>query len=155
MWAGVPQRRDLRDNMSSWLKQNVDAPDVGGTKIYLFTRHEKLLPRFAQSLPANCPEWAVLGENATMRALVLDDEAYSREALRDLCEADESLNEVAVAGCGATTIKMIRAGRPDLLLLDVELSDRTGFDAFRSLNLAGRDLRSSWSATRGFARRCS
>jgi two-component system LytT family response regulator len=73
-----------------------------------------------------------------MRALIVDDEAYSREALRDLCEADESLNEVAVAGCGATAIKMIRAGRPDLLLLDVELSDMTGFDVLRSLNDAGR-----------------
>ena len=73
-----------------------------------------------------------------MRTLIVDDEAYSREALRDLCEADESLNEVAVAGCGATAIKMIRAVRPDLLLLDVELSDMTGFDVLRSLNLAGR-----------------
>lgn len=73
-----------------------------------------------------------------MRALIVDDEAYSREALRDLCEADESLNEVEVAGCGATAIKMIRADRPDLLLLDVELSDMTGFDVLRSLNLAGR-----------------
>jgi two-component system, LytTR family, response regulator len=33
---------------------------------------------------------------------------------------------------------MIRAARPDLLLLDVELSDMTGFDVLRSLNLAGR-----------------
>jgi two-component system LytT family response regulator len=73
-----------------------------------------------------------------VRALIVDDEAYSREALRDLCEADESLNEVAVAGCGATAIKMIRAARPDLLLLDVELSDMTGFDVLRSLNLAAR-----------------
>lgn len=73
-----------------------------------------------------------------MRALIVDDEAYSRDALRDLCEADESLNEVAVAGCGATAIKMIRAARPDLLLLDVELSDMTGFDVLRSLNVAGR-----------------
>src|SRR5580692_3688707 len=87
--------------------------------------------RRRQELPAP-------GGTAAMRALIVDDEAYSREALRDLCEADESLNEVAVAGCGATAIKMIRAARPDLLLLDVELSDMTGFDVLRSLNVAGR-----------------
>src|SRR5271167_1291301 len=86
----------------------------------------------------NGQELPAPGGNAAMRALIVDDEAYSREALRDLCEADESLNEVAVAGCGATAIKMIRAARPDLLLLDVELSDMTGFDVLRSLNLAGR-----------------
>src|SRR5271156_1110596 len=91
-------------------------------------------PVFAQ----NGQELPAPGGNAAMRALIVDDEAYSREALRDLCEADESLNEVAVAGCGATAIKMIRAARPDLLLLDVELSDMTGFDVLRSLKLAGR-----------------
>jgi|SRR5271167_260851 len=73
-----------------------------------------------------------------MRALIVDDEPYGREILRHLCEADESLDEVAVAECGATAIEMIRARRPDLLLLDVELCDMTGFDVLRSLNLAGR-----------------
>jgi two-component system, LytTR family, response regulator len=81
---------------------------------------------------------AVLGENDAMRALIVDHEPYGREALRYLCEADESINEVAVAECGATAIKMIRARRPDLLLLDVELSDMNGFDVLRSLTIAGR-----------------
>jgi two-component system LytT family response regulator len=73
-----------------------------------------------------------------MRALIVDHEPYGREALRFLCEADESIDEVAVAECGATAIEMIRAGRPDLLLLDVELGDMTGFDVLRSLKRAGR-----------------
>jgi two-component system, LytTR family, response regulator len=73
-----------------------------------------------------------------MRALIVDKEPHDREVLRHLCEADESLDEVAVAECGATAIKMIRARRPDLLLLDVELCDMTGFDVVRSLSLAGR-----------------
>jgi two-component system, LytTR family, response regulator len=74
----------------------------------------------------------------TMRTLIVDDEPYSCEALLRLCEADESLDEVEVAECGVAAIEMIRARRHDLLLLDVELSDMTGFDVLRSLKPAGR-----------------
>jgi two-component system LytT family response regulator len=73
-----------------------------------------------------------------MRVLIVDDERSGREALLKLCKADGSVEEVAVAESGAMAIKMIRARRPDLLLLDVELRDMTGFDVLRSLNLAGR-----------------
>lgn len=68
-----------------------------------------------------------------MRTLIVDHEPHARATLRHLCEADESIDEVEVAECGATAIEMIRADRPDLLLLDVELRDMTGFDVLRSL----------------------
>jgi two-component system LytT family response regulator len=73
-----------------------------------------------------------------MRTLIVDHEPRARATLRQLCEADESIDEVAVAECGATAIDMIRNGRPDLLLLDVELRDMTGFDVLRSLRHAVR-----------------
>jgi two-component system LytT family response regulator len=101
-------------------------------------RRACITERFDHVLSANYPEWAALGENTAMRALIVDDELHGREVLRHLCEADESLDEVAVAECGATAIKMIHARQPDLLLLDVELRDMTGFDVVRSLNVAGR-----------------
>jgi two-component system, LytTR family, response regulator len=78
------------------------------------------------------------GEYGAMRTLIVDDEPYSCETLLRLCEADESLDEVEVAECGTAAIEMIRSRRPDLLLLDVELSDMSGFDVLRSLKLAGR-----------------
>jgi two-component system, LytTR family, response regulator len=73
-----------------------------------------------------------------MRTLIVDHEPRGRAVLRQLCEADASIQEVTVAECGATAIEMIRANRPDLLFLDVELNDMTGFDVLRSLNGAGR-----------------
>jgi two-component system, LytTR family, response regulator len=73
-----------------------------------------------------------------MRTLIVDHEPCVRETLRNLCEADDSIDEVTEAESGVTAIKMIRARRPDLLLLDVELSDMTGFDVLRSLNNARR-----------------
>ena len=73
-----------------------------------------------------------------MRTLIVDHEPCVRETLRNLCESDDSIDEVSEAESGVTAIKMIRARRPDLLLLDVELSDMTGFDVLRSLNDARR-----------------
>jgi two-component system, LytTR family, response regulator len=73
-----------------------------------------------------------------MRTLIVDHEPRGRAILRHLCEADASIQEVAVAECGATALQMIRANRPDLLFLDVELKDMTGFEVLRSLKGAGR-----------------
>ena len=71
-----------------------------------------------------------------MRTLIVDDEPRALESLRHLCEEDANIDEVAVAECGAAAIEMICESRPDLLLLDAELSDMTGFDVLRSLNRA-------------------
>jgi two-component system LytT family response regulator len=87
---------------------------------------------------ANFLGQAELSENVALKALIVDDERCGRETLLNLCEADDSVEEVEVAESGATAIKMIRSSRPDLLLLDVELRDMTGFDVLRCLNLAGR-----------------
>jgi two-component system, LytTR family, response regulator len=73
-----------------------------------------------------------------MRTLIVDHEPHARATLRHLCEADDSIDEVAIAECGAMAIDMIRTGRPDLLLLDVELKDMTGFDVLRSLKPVAR-----------------
>jgi two-component system LytT family response regulator len=73
-----------------------------------------------------------------MRTLIVDHESRGRAVLRKLCEADASIREVTEAECGATAIQMIHTNRPDLLFLDVELNDMTGFDVLRSLNGAGR-----------------
>jgi two-component system, LytTR family, response regulator len=73
-----------------------------------------------------------------MKALIVDHEPQGRAVLRDLCEADGSIAEVTVAECGAAAIEMIHANHPDLLFLDVELKDMTGFDVLRSLKGPGR-----------------
>jgi two-component system LytT family response regulator len=77
-------------------------------------------------------------EYPPMRTLIVDHEPRGRAMLRQLCEADASICEVTEAECGATALQMIAANRPDLLFLDVELKDMTGFDVLRSLNGARR-----------------
>ena len=77
-------------------------------------------------------------EHPPMRTLIVDHEPRARANLRHLCESDASIAEVAMTECGVAGLEMIRATRPDLLLLDVELKDMTGFDLLHSLNRATR-----------------
>jgi two-component system LytT family response regulator len=73
-------------------------------------------------------------EDDRMRTLIVDDEPHTLQTLRHLCEADENIDEVTVAECGAAALALLNESRPDLLLLDVELRDMTGFDILRALN---------------------
>jgi two-component system, LytTR family, response regulator len=77
------------------------------------------------------------GEHTAMRTLIVGHEARARASLRHLCEADANIHEVTVAECGTTALELIRTNRPDLLFLDVELKDMTGFEVLRSLDGAG------------------
>lgn len=73
-----------------------------------------------------------------MRTLIVDHEPHGRAILRRLCEADESIAEVTVAESGAAAIEIIRTRQPDLLFLDVELKDMTGFQVLQALDSGGR-----------------
>ncbi len=67
-----------------------------------------------------------------MRVLIVDDEPMARLRLLRLCEQRGDLDVIGQAESGAAAIDAIRAQRPDLVLLDVELQDMTGFDVLRA-----------------------
>jgi two-component system LytT family response regulator len=68
-----------------------------------------------------------------MRIVIVDDEPLARSRLVHLCQEHAGVEVVAQAGSGADAIAAIKAHRPDVVLLDVELQDMTGFDVLRSL----------------------
>jgi two-component system LytT family response regulator len=68
-----------------------------------------------------------------MRIVIVDDEPLARSRLVHLCQEHAGLQVVAQASSGADAIEAIKVHRPDLVLLDVELQDMTGFDVLRSL----------------------
>jgi two-component system, LytTR family, response regulator len=68
-----------------------------------------------------------------MRVVIVDDEPLARSRLVHLCQEHAGVQVVAQAASGADAIEAIKAHRPDLVLLDVELQDMTGFDVLRSL----------------------
>jgi two-component system, cell cycle response regulator len=64
------------------------------------------------------------------RVLVADDEEDAREALRLVLEPEY---EVLVAADGQQAVEMARAGRPDVVLLDVNMPRLDGFQALERL----------------------
>jgi two-component system, LytTR family, response regulator len=75
-----------------------------------------------------------------MKTLIVDREPHACARLRKLCEAEPGISEVKVARSGAMAVNMIRGKRPDLLLLDVELEDMTGFDLLQTFEQSDRPM---------------
>lgn len=68
-----------------------------------------------------------------MNLLIVEDEPAIRTGLMQLCEGVPDIQVVGEAGTGATAIEAVTALRPDLMLLDAELPDMTGFEVLRAL----------------------
>ena len=71
-----------------------------------------------------------------LRVLLVDDEPLARERLRILLTEDAAVEIVGEAGDGETAVDAIRALRPDVVLLDIQMPGRDGFGVLREL---GRD----------------
>ena len=72
------------------------------------------------------------------RILVVDDEAHILEFVRGYLERDGY--EVLTASDGDEAIELANQAHPDLLVLDVMLPRRSGFDVLRSLRSAGSSI---------------
>jgi len=83
--------------------------------------------------------WGVAG-NTLLKLLIVDDEPLARSALIRLCEWSHDLQVVGEAGSGGAAIKAAEELRPDLMLLDVELPDMTGFEVLRVARSERRPL---------------
>lgn len=69
-----------------------------------------------------------------LRTLIIDDEAHMRDSLRRLLE--RLCPEVTVAGEAdsvSSGLRSIAEHRPDLVLLDIQMGDGTGFDLLNAL----------------------
>lgn len=71
--------------------------------------------------------------------LVVEDEAPLRAVIRRNLERRGV--HVAEARTAAEALAALAAGDPDLLLLDINLPDRTGWDVLRELRASGRTPR--------------
>ena len=69
----------------------------------------------------------------SIRALIVDDEELARRRLSKLLGGER---EIAIAGeCanGPDAIRFIREQQPDLVFLDVQMPEVSGFDVLRAL----------------------
>lgn len=68
-----------------------------------------------------------------LRVLVVDDEELNRQRVEDLLASEPGISEISTAVNGAEAIAKIRAERPDLVFLDVQMPGQTGLDVVREL----------------------
>src|SRR5262245_15881418 len=68
-----------------------------------------------------------------MRTVISDDHPQARAHLAELCEQAGDVRVVAQTGSGSAAIQACRAHNPELLLLDTQLHDMSGFEVLRAL----------------------
>ncbi len=68
-----------------------------------------------------------------MNVIIVDDEQAGRRTLRELCEAEGDLTVIGEYSDAATALEEIRAKRPQLLFLDIQMSPMNGIDLARAL----------------------
>ena len=64
--------------------------------------------------------------------VIVDDEAAARQSLREVIEGFDELEIVAEAADGKSAIEHIMLKRPDMVFLDIEMPELTGFDVARA-----------------------
>jgi two-component system LytT family response regulator len=77
---------------------------------------------------------AVVGDHAAkIRALIVDDEPLARSNLRFLLKQDPDIGSIAECGSGTEAVEEIRASRPELVFLDVQMPECGGFEVLERL----------------------
>src|SRR5258708_6290323 len=65
--------------------------------------------------------------------LIADDHAMMRTGLRHYLEQDRSIDPIAETGSGEETLQERRNGQWDLVILDINMPDRSGIDILRHI----------------------
>jgi DNA-binding NarL/FixJ family response regulator len=67
------------------------------------------------------------------RILIADDHAIVRRGLRELLETQPGIEVCGEAANGAEALEQVRAGKPDLAIMDLTMPQRNGLEAARSI----------------------
>ena len=73
------------------------------------------------------------GSEAPLRVLIVDDEAPARMRLEDLLASEPGVTIVGIAQNGIEAEEAIRALKPDLIFLDVQMPGKTGVEVLRDI----------------------
>ncbi|MBI2730627.1 MAG: response regulator [Sphingobacteriales bacterium] len=73
--------------------------------------------------------------NRLFKAIVIDDEPAAHRLLKSLLlEHTDTVEVIAEAGNGNEALRLIQEMKPDLIFLDIQMPDLTGFEVIEKLN---------------------
>jgi two-component system, LytTR family, response regulator len=72
-----------------------------------------------------------------MRILIVDDEPLARTRIREMLKREANIESIAEAANGGEAIERIRADKPELVFLDIQMPDMDGFSV---LEVCGKDV---------------
>jgi len=75
-----------------------------------------------------------------VKILIVDNHAHARDSLTRLCERSDDIQVVGEAACGKVAIDAAGTLNPDIMFLDVELPDMSGFELLRAATASPRPL---------------
>jgi len=78
----------------------------------------------------------MLERSTAIRTLIVDDEPLAREGIRLLLKQDADIEVIGEVGSGREATSRIEELRPDLVFLDVQMPECTGFQVLASLSPA-------------------
>jgi two-component system, LytTR family, response regulator len=70
---------------------------------------------------------------APARTLIVDDEPLARRRLRTLLSSEAGIEIIGEAGSGTAAVIAITKDRPDLLLLDIQMPGKDGFEVLQEI----------------------
>jgi len=82
------------------------------------------------------PQCTMRKKGDCIRLLIVEDHEVVRVALRVLLDRTGDIHVVDEAGTAAVALKQVVKYRPDVVLLDVSLPDRSGLELFRDIRVA-------------------
>jgi two-component system LytT family response regulator len=68
-----------------------------------------------------------------IKTLIVDDEPIARERVRRMLREENSIEIVGECGNGAEAVAFINENQPDLVFLDIQMPEMTGFEALQSI----------------------
>lgn len=75
-----------------------------------------------------------------IRTVIVDDERHARQKIRTLLASESDLQIVAECSDGSDAIEQIRALKPDLVFLDVQMPGIDGFDVLSEAGSSTRNV---------------
>ena len=74
-----------------------------------------------------------MSDGAPIRVVLADDQALVRAGFRMLLDAEEGFEVVGEAADGVAAVEVVRATRPDVVLMDVRMPRQDGLEATRAI----------------------